>query len=268
MSGLQLRSGPPNRASLPVNMQIGIDVPSVMVSLSEPADSTARWRIRLEAQTQTTRKTLGTVLTIAPASGSDSNRIIALATVPGAIGWHVQAELERGTGTVDSEAILDMAVSHCCGSLGLVPLFSSLVTELAFIPRTVIFNGVLPGAGAFTNPLFASVPIGTKRVTFWVTYTRGGVGGFPAFRAQWSNGVEEANEAVEDLSSLVVAQPIGTINVYEHEMLGPIPGNATPLVYPLVFDVPDGTSGVRLIAAERGAIATPGTVLIALTGSG
>lgn len=268
MSGLQLRAGSfSERASHPKEMIPGIEIPSLMVSLSEPADSTARWRIRIEVKTETTRKTVGTILTVAPASGADPNRVVAIASVPGAIGWYVDGRLEPGTGNNDSEAMLDLASSMCCGTFGLTTFFSSIITEDLLIPRIVLYDIVLPAAGVFNTPAFTAVPIGTKRVTFWVTYTRGAVGGFPALRAQWSNGVERANEAVEDIASLAVTQPIGSVNVYQHEILGPIPADGTAIVYPLVFAVPDGTTSVRLIGAERGIPATPGRLAVTLTGS-
>jgi hypothetical protein len=273
MSGLQLRAGSlGERAAHPKQMTVGVEIPALMVSLSEPADSTARWRIRIEVKTETTRKTVGTILTVAPASGADPNRVVAIVSVPGAIGWFVDGRLEPGTGTTESEAIVDLASSMCCGSFGLTTLSAEIISSESsgfLIGRsTHLVSQVLPPAGAFTNQAFSAVPSGTKSITFWVTYTRGAVGGFPAFRAQWSNGTETATEAVEDLGSLVVAQPFADVSFYEQTLLGPIPADGNPITYPLVFSIPDNTTSVRLIAAERGVTATPGTVAIALTGSG
>jgi hypothetical protein len=138
MSGLQLRFGATTRGVHPneVNPLTAIEVPSVTLSLNEDAsnfdssDSTARWKIRIEAKTTTSRKTLGTLITIPPMISRDSNRIIGLATVPGAIQWDIQGELVNGTGNENSLALLDVASSPCCGSLGLVNTsFAILVPE-------------------------------------------------------------------------------------------------------------------------------------------
>jgi len=139
MSGLQLKAGHGAvfRASHPEESRVGLEIPSVMVSLSEPpsiADaagnqipSTAVWKIQIEAKTETTRKVLGVVHTLPPPLvGGNSNRVVALATCPGAISWDIQASLVAGTGTDDSEAILDLASSPCCGTLGIIPLFAAL----------------------------------------------------------------------------------------------------------------------------------------------
>lgn len=272
MSGLQLRAGFSERGAHPKQMTVGVEIPALMVSLSEPADSTARWRIRIEVKTETTRKTVGTILTVAPNNTGDSNRVVAIASVPGAIGWFIDGRLEPGTGTNDSEAIVDLASSMCCGSFGITALAAEIINteQIGFIlNRTVHLDSqVLPAAGVFTSQLFQTIPNGTKQVTFWVTYTRGAAGGFPAFRTQWSNGVEQGFDMVEDVASLAVANPIASTNVYQHEILGPAPSSNTAIVYPLVFSVPDNTTSIRLIAAERGVPGTPGTILVALTGSG
>lgn len=274
---LQLRAGAVARGSHPLESAPGLEIPSVMIALNEPPSSTARWRIRVEVKTETTRVPLGTVLTIAPASGAPPNRIVALATVPGAIAWMVECSLEPGTGDAESRATLEMASSMCCGTLGLVAPNADVITPGSIIVVTPGFvlgrrvhlaASALPGAGAFTAQAFTPVPIATKRITYWVTYARGAAGGFPAFRAQWTNGTELANEAVEDLASLAIAQPFGSVNVLQQEILGPAPADDSGLTYPLVFEVPDASIGVRLLAAERGAPGTPGTIAIALTGSG
>lgn len=130
-------------------------------------------------------------------------------------------------------------------------------------PRAVhLASGALPGAGAFTAQAFSSVRFGLSRVTFAVTYTQGAAGGFPQFRFQSTNGTESPLESIEDSGSLLPAQPFATVNFYEATRIGPIPQDASPLTYELTFEIPKGSTGVRLLAAELGVTATPGTIAI------
>lgn len=132
--------------------------------------------------------------------------------------------------------------------------------------RVIHFQGTLPAAGAFTDQPFYVFPACTDCVSFWITYTSNGPpAGFPTFRLEYENGVEtDVRTLVWDDASLVVAQPEGTVNVYLENVNGPAPLDATPIVYLLPVDVPCGATGVRLLAAEGGAPATPGDLTIAL----
>lgn len=137
------------------------------------------------------------------------------------------------------------------------------------IPRTVqLATPALPLGGVFTAQPNTVIPLGTKRITYWITYTRGAAGGFPAFRAEWFNGTEQANNTILDSGSLVPVQPFAEANFYQEELLGPAPATAAAIVYELTFEVPPGTIGARLLAAEQGATGSPGTITIAMTGSG
>jgi len=164
MSGLQLRAGGVQRASHPDQSMVGIEIPSVMISLSEPPSiedingnfipNTSRWRIKVEAKTETTRKVLGVLLTIPPSSGADTNRVIGIGTCPGAISWDIQAELIAGSNGPLSEAILDLASSPCCGLGGLVPT-SYATLEPA---PAILFSDVVG-----PNPLL--IPDGTRVIS-------------------------------------------------------------------------------------------------------
>lgn len=134
--------------------------------------------------------------------------------------------------------------------------------------RELTLAQVLPAAGAFTSQGFTTLLNGVTGISFWVQYTRGAAGGFPALRIQWTNGTEVARDIVLDQNSLVVVQPTGTSNVYESELLGPAPadGNAITEVYE--YSAPAGSTAVRFLAAERGVTLTPGTIAIALTTRG
>lgn len=136
------------------------------------------------------------------------------------------------------------------------------------IPRTVhLASQVLPAAGAFTSQDFAVLPPGTREMVYWITYTRApGFTGYPQFLVQWSNGVEEAFELVLDKGTIVVAQPAGDFNTYVEEILAPIPGSDAALSYVYEFVVPYGASGGRLLAAEKGDVNNPGSIVIAYTG--
>lgn len=136
------------------------------------------------------------------------------------------------------------------------------------LTREVHLSQVLPAAGAFTSQNFFDLPTGTRGLTFWITYTQGGAAGAPAFRLQGTNGTEQARQLIQDDSSLAVAQPNAEVNVEMETVLGPIPANATPIVYKLPYTVDPGETGVRLTVAEDGNIAAPGTILIAITGEG
>lgn len=187
MSGLQLRAGGVQRATHPDFSTVGIQVPSVMISLSEPqalenaagnlVPNTSRWRIRVEAKTETTRKTLGVLLTIPPSSGADTNRVIGIGTCPGAISWDIQAELIAGSNGPLSEAILDLASSPCCGLGGLIPTtYATLEPAPAFL-----FSDVLG-----PNPL--TIPEGVKVIS--LTARAGIAGGLVTLNPGITIGIE------------------------------------------------------------------------------
>lgn len=149
---------------------------------------------------------------------------------------------------------------------GAVPVHPSFVVtrtlERAPIP--------LPGAGAFTAQVPSAVPLGTRRVTYWITYTRGAAGGFPRFRLEIGNGVEILNPHVLDAASLAPTAPtsdFATSNIYREEILGPVPPDAGSIDYELSFELPPATTQMRLLAAEGGVPATPGSCGFAFTGS-
>lgn len=142
---------------------------------------------------------------------------------------------------------------------------------------------VLPPAGAATtladstsapaldyvNGIY-QVPAGIRHITFWPTYTEGGSNGAVALGAVVSNGTESAAEPLVDAGNIdTSSQPgFGVENVYARRLKPqPAPGNNTPVVYPqLTVDVQPGWY-VWLQAAEVGNTGSPGSLLVALTGS-
>lgn len=127
----------------------------------------------------------------------------------------------------------------------------------------------LPAAGAYTDQAMEDVPRGTLFVTYWVEYTRGGAGGYPAFRHETTNGVEtNVREPLQDNSSLTTVQPNGSVDVLLEEIDGPQPVGAGKIGFFLRYGLPDWTTAARLRVSEKGNTASPGTVSIARTGSG
>lgn len=123
----------------------------------------------------------------------------------------------------------------------------------------------LPGAGAFTSQATFSVPSGVGEITFWVTYTIGAAGGFPLFRLLFGNGTEEGNDVVLN-TAIAVAQPFGTQQIFEQTIEGPHPSSGAAINFVIATRVPRGATTARIVAAEGGVPATPGTIAIALAG--
>lgn len=112
------------------------------------------------------------------------------------------------------------------------------------------------------------VPDGIYSVTFWCTYTRAaGQAGAVAVGMMVSNGVEQAREPVID-STITVTSGFGRQNVYSRDLTPlPAPSSDAAVTYPpITFDVKPGWY-VWLQAAEVGVPASPGTLLVALTGA-
>jgi hypothetical protein len=124
----------------------------------------------------------------------------------------------------------------------------------------------LPAAGAFTAQALQSIPQGTKRVTYAVTYTRGAAGGFPVFRHEASNGTETMRSVLQNDGSLVVTQPDGRVNVQLEELAGPQPADGTAITYELTYVLGANITATRLLVAEAGVVGTPGTIAVARTG--
>lgn len=142
------------------------------------------------------------------------------------------------------------------------------------IPRTLHLDDgagaavTLPAAGAFTNQTAFEIPPGLKKIAFDYVYTRGAAGGRATVRILWGNSVEETRALVIDQNSLAIAGTNGEFNMYEEQIILPAPVDDNPISDKLEYEVPAGELTVRLVAAERGATATPGDLLITLTGRG
>ena len=140
------------------------------------------------------------------------------------------------------------------------------------ITRTAhLASGALPAAGAFTSQAAQAIPAGTKKISFWITYTRGAAGGYPVFELLCSNGTEEIRVVLGNVSSLAVSQPNGAFDTLQLQLIGPKPQNGSALVFGYTFndeDLPAGATTTRLLAAELGVTGTPGTCAITFTAEG
>lgn len=134
------------------------------------------------------------------------------------------------------------------------------------IPRTVhLPTGPLPLGGAFTDQPCWKIPERIRNITFYGSYVRGTAGGFPIFRLLWSNGVEETQETMVDMDFEVLSSAQSNQDIYLQNLTGPVPDTDAPVNFILHVCVPGGATCARLIAAEKGATASPGTLGLTLT---
>lgn len=135
--------------------------------------------------------------------------------------------------------------------------------------RALFTAEVLPLLSAFVAGT-GTVPVGTKRVTFWVTYTRGGAGGYVAIRisTRATSGQSFHRVLIMDLSSFAASAPDGNINVYLEQLLGPAPADGSPIRFDVTVLLPANAGEWQIELAELGAPATPGTISVGWTGDG
>lgn|SRR5574341_9350 len=137
-------------------------------------------------------------------------------------------------------------------------------------PAEVLFtSAALPAAGAeLTKDV--TLPARTKRVTLWVSYTRGAAGGLPGLTlsVQPAGSTSFFRSIVLDLGSFVASAPTGSTNFYVERLLGPAPADGTALLYLITIEVPASASVLRVGAAEVGVTATPGTLSMLVSADG
>ncbi len=147
------------------------------------------------------------------------------------------------------------------------------VTALTYeFPPKIYLSGALalPGAGVYTTTAAFLLPVfGVGEVTAWCTYTRGAANGQVALRVLFDDiavgATEEGNDVVLD-QTLAVAQPFDNQSFYEQTLYGPIPQDANPITFCLSIKVPRGATRIRILGAEIGVVATPGTLRIVIAG--
>ena len=93
---------------------------TIAVDDSEP---TASWSVDVYAKLPLIdgERWLGRVITTPFVGAAPPSRIIAIASVPGAVGWAVSFRLNAGPAT--STAGVALAVAECCSDAGLRPIF-------------------------------------------------------------------------------------------------------------------------------------------------
>jgi hypothetical protein len=123
----------------------------------------------------------------------------------------------------------------------------------------------LPAGGAFTNQVPYQIPARIRRVTFYVTYSRGTAGGYGVFRLLWGNGVEETQSTLIDCNFDTITTAGSSQDMFLNDLIGPAPVDGNPVSFTLELTIPGGATTVRLLAAEKGAIGAVGTVGITLT---
>lgn len=159
------------------------------------------------------------------------------------------------------------------GVVTIPPGAVAIPANWAMPPASYLAAQALPAAGAFTAIQAKQIPVGSKRLTAWIQYTRGAVGGFPRFQMTWHAptgavpsplDTPQGRTIVLDLGSFAAAAPNATTNAYEEQLNGPVP-SADPLSYELTFSVPPYVSGFDLQCAEAGVVGTPGTIKVDFT---
>lgn len=144
------------------------------------------------------------------------------------------------------------------------------------IERTeVIPAGVLPGGGVFTANTGIELPLGTTKITFWVTYQRGAAGGRPAFRIVYADALAGSPDidigqdiVIDNGAGLTITTPIGEFDFYMSEPVGPDPDTGIITYVIGCKDLYGMVRAIALNAREEGVPADPGFLLAAMTGYG
>lgn len=135
--------------------------------------------------------------------------------------------------------------------------------EIARVVHLITQN--LPAGGAFTDQPAYAIPSQIRRVAFYITYSRGAVGGRASFRLLWGNGVEETQSTLLDQDFVEASTAVSNQDLYLNDLRGPIPVNANPVNFTIEASVPGGAKTVRILAAEIGVVGAPGVASITLT---
>jgi hypothetical protein len=110
------------------------------------------------------------------------------------------------------------------------------------------------------SPTAYAVPAGCSGVMFYVTYTRGSVNGYPAFRIEQGNGTELGREPVITSTSVAGVQHV-TRQVLEFEK--PLSASAETWTVPVLLG--PGVTHVRLVPWEQGNADDSSTIAITVT---
>jgi hypothetical protein len=124
----------------------------------------------------------------------------------------------------------------------------------------------LPGAGAFTDQAYSAIPPEARRLSAVVSYAKGSgaTTGQVALFLQWRLDAEGGNldavyETVLDGATFTVTGPSAAVPEYAFQVNGP-PTTTSIAFRALSVEVPVKAIGARLVAAEIGDAANPGTI--------
>lgn len=122
----------------------------------------------------------------------------------------------------------------------------------------------LPAAGAFTSQVAHSLPPGAAYVSVYLTYTRGAAGGYPVVKAMLGTPSAEGAVAIMD-PTVTAAAPAETQPIGPGVLVMAAPADGSPVTLAFTVDVRGGASKFRVLVAEAGVTATPGTCAVALS---
>jgi hypothetical protein len=109
----------------------------------------------------------------------------------------------------------------------------------------------LPAAGAYTTPTQYALPQAAEKVTFYVSYARGGSGGQAQHTVWLGNGTEFAQAPNYDFTWTALQGPATT--------------SASEIQYAIVVEVAGGVTHIGLASAEVGNTGSPGTMDVYLS---
>ena len=118
---------------------------------------------------------------------------------------------------------------------------------------------------AYTSQSVYAVPDGAQFVTFWLAFTKGSATSYPKVKALLGNGTEEGSAPVVDPTITVSSTVNGQQIAYNSELLLAQLTNITGGVVPITIDVRGGATTARLLVAEHGDTANPGTAAVTVT---
>lgn len=129
---------------------------------------------------------------------------------------------------------------------------------------------LLPAAGAFTAQVYSTIPALSRRLSIVVSYVKGAsaVSGNGVFIVQWTiqggapeGAIKDVYETVIDGTTVVKADPLLQNPEYAYSVAGPI--TTSSITFRLLsLEVPVGATAFRVLAAELGDTAHPGTVTV------
>ena len=135
---------------------------SLSIHLAQQGGSSAVWTLDVWVQIAQGEFFVGRIVTTAPSAGNNPSRTVGIATIPGAIGWSVQATCP----TDDEAADLTLQSSRCCtAAIGLIKIGSSQNTSDVTIvgPSNLIDPWTNTFSTALANSFIVKAALGTLR---------------------------------------------------------------------------------------------------------